>query len=246
MWKSRLKTKLLSLEGQIKKIQEEFVSSDISKKSDGTLVTKLDLFLSEELENFFKEHLPSYTFYSEENEIELKFPAVIVDPIDGTRGLVDGTLESSISIAVMSRNDIAHDSFGIVYNPFNGYYIDSEMLINTGSSKTSMLKGMVSRSEYNDGLYEECLEEGVFILPMGSIAYKLGLLAGGMIDFVVTKKPKNIWDIAAGSILCFQSGYTCIDKNKNETTSLANIIEPPFLWCKKENKNKIINFLKIN
>lgn len=246
MWKNQLKNKLESLKAPIEKILEEFSSSDFSNnKSDGSPVTKVDLFITSELEEFFRKHLPEHTYYCEENHGELSFPAVVIDPIDGTRGILDGSFESSVSIAVLDDCAVSEKSYGIVYNPFNGYYIDSDIALEKDSmANKKLLKGMVSRTEYTDGLYESFGSDEIFILPMGSIAYKLGLLAGGMIDFVITKKPKNIWDIAAGTSLCYQAGLKLFNHEGSEITEFEELHQPVMLWCKEEDKERILKELK--
>ena len=44
------------------------------------------------------------------------------------------------------------------------------------------------------------------IRPMGSVAYKLALVAAGLADITFTLTPKNEWDVAAGAALVASSG----------------------------------------
>jgi len=44
------------------------------------------------------------------------------------------------------------------------------------------------------------------IRPMGSVAYKLGLVAAGRADLTFTLVPKNEWDVAAGAALVEDAG----------------------------------------
>jgi myo-inositol-1(or 4)-monophosphatase len=247
MWKTALKNRLFSLKDKIDEILKEFSDKDLNHKSDGTPVTKVDLMISSQMNEFFEKQLPQHTFFCEEDHDVLRYPAVIIDPIDGTRGLLDGTFESSISIGIMEQSVFSESDHAIVYNPFNGYYIDSQTVVkNLETEPKSLLKGMVSRSEYTDDLYEDYSDQGIFILPMGSIAYKLGLLAGGMIDFVITKRPKHIWDVAAGSILCQQAGLKCYGPDLNELKEFPKLLTPPILWCRENEKENIVKKLKLN
>lgn len=41
---------------------------------------------------------------------------------------------------------------------------------------------------------------------MGSVAYKLGLVAAGLADVTFTLTPKNEWDVAAGAALVASAG----------------------------------------
>jgi len=44
------------------------------------------------------------------------------------------------------------------------------------------------------------------VRPMGSVAYKLGLVAAGKADVTFTLTPKNEWDVAAGAALVQSAG----------------------------------------
>ena len=68
---------------------------------------------------------------------------------------------------------------------------------------------------------------------MGSIAYKLARLANGESDFVVSLAPKNIWDIAGGTLLCFKSGMKFYSQGK-EVTKVQKLYQPPLIWSSSE------------
>ena len=71
----------------------------------------------------------------------------------------------------------------------------------------------MSRTEWDKGFFKsEELEKSICIAPKGSIALKLGYLASGSCEFVVSKQPKNIWDIAAGTILCKERGIELLSE----------------------------------
>lgn len=200
------------------------------RKSDNTLVTKVD----REISDFFKRHpaTQAFTFYSEEDFSSLVFPALILDPIDGTRELVAGRAECAVSACYMPTPHLK-DAACLIFNPFTGFGMSSDDApVWTSAPVTHRPLGMVSRSEWESGLYSEA---GAFdLVPRGSIAYKLALLAAGSIDFVVTKKPKNIWDIAAGTHLCWQRGIQLWSQGEVVTRFDKAAIEGPLLWCRPE------------
>ena len=152
----------------------------------------------------------SYAFFSEEEFGELTFPAAILDPIDGTRELVKGRPECAVSLALMKTPKLDDPSnYGWLYNPFSGFSLDSSTLfVPSHNRSTQKILGMVSRTEFERGHFQEFmhLNPKIDITPRGSIAFKLGLLASGGCDFVFSLSPKNIWDIAAGTVLCAQRG----------------------------------------
>ncbi len=72
----------------------------------------------------------------------------------------------------------------------------------------------MSRSEYKQNLFHTLEKESPFMIkPIGSIAYKLGLLCSKQYDLVLSMKPKNEWDIAAGVAICNFLNYKILDEN---------------------------------
>lgn len=182
---------------------------EIKNKYDNSIVTILDTKISNIVKEEVKKIIPyqNFVFYSEEEHNELSFPCVVLDPIDGTRELCQGLPECSISLAIMESPSLCdRRNWAWIYNPFTGFDIDSDQAFFPSINvQKNNLTGMVSRSEWEKGLYHN-ENSSILICPKGSIAFKLGLLAAGAIDFVISRRPKNIWDIAAGSILCQQRG----------------------------------------
>jgi myo-inositol-1(or 4)-monophosphatase len=54
------------------------------------------------------------------------------------------------------------------------------------------------------------------IRPMGSVAYKLGLVAAGRADLTFTLVPKNEWDVAAGAALVVAAGGWVLKLDNSE------------------------------
>ena len=213
---------------------------EASLKSDNTIVTEIDLFVSTLLKEKLQQHpeYKSYNFFSEEEFDQLIFPSAILDPIDGTRELVKGRAECAVSLALMKTPILLDPSnYGWLYNPFSGFSLDSDTpFVPSNNKSTQKLLGMVSRLEFEKGYFKNFLniDSKIEITPRGSIAFKLGLLASGGCDFVLSLSPKNIWDIAAGSVLCAQRGIK-LYQNGVEITSLNEInIKGVLLWAPEE------------
>jgi myo-inositol-1(or 4)-monophosphatase len=185
----------------------------VDTKADKSFVTEIDLFVSELIKNKLMTHsrFKHFNFYSEEEFTKLEFPTAILDPIDGTRELVMQRAECAVSLAMMNSPHIYDpENYAWIYNPFTGFSIDSSAeFINVTNKSSKKILGLVSRSEFEKGHFDKFAKEGakIDLSPRGSIAFKLGLLAAGGCDFVVSLSPKNIWDIAAGTILCAQRGF---------------------------------------
>lgn len=229
---NRIKTQILDF---FKK-EDLFKTLKSHKKIDNTLVTEIDLFICKTIKSEVMglKEFKDYHYFSEEDHFDLNFPALILDPIDGTKGLISGYPDCSVSLALMKNNKI-DQGWGWIFNPFTGLDISTNHPFTKAPNiPEGKLIGLVSRSEWNRGQYQNIDQNKFSLAPKGSIAFKLGLLAAGAVDFVVTKRNKHIWDIAAGSILCSARDIFLFDKNSQITSLTNKIQEAPMLWCKKQ------------
>ena len=224
---------------------------EINTKSDKTIVTEIDLFVSlllkEKLQNHSK--YKSYNFFSEEDFDKLIFPSAVLDPIDGTRELAKGRAECAVSLGLMNSPELSDpENYGWLYNPFSGFSLDSSTpFVASNTKSTQKLLGMVSRSEFEKGYFKDLvnIDPRLEITPRGSIAFKLGLLASGGCDFVLSLSPKNIWDIAAGSILCAQRGMK-LYQNGIKVTQLDSVhMKGILLWAPEELAEELCYKFKI-
>lgn len=209
----------------------------VERKEDRSVVTEVDLFISKLIEEkVAKKIYPNYTFFSEENFKELTFPAIILDPIDGTKELTQGIAECALSLAIITNEK----KYGWIYNPFTGFEIASDSIFFPAiNSFPGKLTGAVSRSEWKKELFKNYNQELVTLFPKGSIAYKLGLLSSGAFDFIVSKYSKNIWDIAAGTILAKSRGFSLFEQDHEVLELNKKEYFPPLVWCKKEHFKEI-------
>ncbi len=217
-------------------IVRRFPKADIQFKNDGSPVTELDLSLSSHIELLMEKNFSGVTFYSEEKFSEWKFPLLVLDPLDGTQEYIEGRDEWAISIGVFESDKFEGE--GWVYNPNREEVFNDDVVLYEYETKTSYV-GEVSRSEYNQGLFQRTNDEGKFIIEaVGSIAYKLARLAYQNSDFVVSLRPKNIWDIAGGTLLCKKAGLKFYSQGK-EVTSVQKLYLPPLIWCHEENFSEL-------
>ena len=137
----------------------------------------------------------------------------VVDPLDGTREFVQGIPEWCVSIGLVENgraiaggicNPATGEAFlgslekGITYNGRQAH-----------ASERQRLAGalvLASRSEVRRGEWEQFRDAAFVIRPVGSVAYKLALVAVGLADATWTFSPKNEWDIAAGVALIEAAG----------------------------------------
>lgn len=196
-------------------------------KPDGSPVTALDLALSDLLERISLKYFNQVTVYSEEKYSDWKFPLMAIDPLDGTREYIRARPEWAVSVGYFENENFQGE--GWVYNPMSRELYNSEQpLIHFVDKK--VFYGEVSHSEWDRGWYKNIISEKFKLTPKGSIAYKLGRLSGGKIDFVVSLAPKNIWDIAGGTLLCQRAGMKFYSQGK-EVTKVQQLYLPPLIWC---------------
>jgi myo-inositol-1(or 4)-monophosphatase len=137
----------------------------------------------------------------------------VVDPLDGTREFVAGIPEFCISIGLVEDG---RPVAGGICNPATQETIigaiDCGILYNgnpASPSQRTTLKGsliLASRSELKRGEWQQFQSGDYEIRPMGSVAYKLALVAAGRADITFTLTPKNEWDVAAGAALVTSAG----------------------------------------
>jgi myo-inositol-1(or 4)-monophosphatase len=136
----------------------------------------------------------------------------IVDPLDGTRSFVAGRPEYSTSIALVVDGEPV---LGAIGNPATGFVVSGARGLGVqveGDPQLSWpqpdaaLRVLVSRSEWKRGEWSSLAAADCSALPMGSVAYKLALVAGGAAHATMTLQPKHEWDVAAGAALIAELG----------------------------------------
>lgn len=137
----------------------------------------------------------------------------VVDPLDGTREFVAGIPEWCVSVALVEQGRAVA---GGICNPATGELIlgslETGVTLNgqtvRASQRASLAGALVlaSRSEVNRGEWDRFRSASFTIRPLGSVAYKLALVAAGVADATWTLVPKHEWDVAAGVALVEAAG----------------------------------------
>lgn len=134
----------------------------------------------------------------------------IVDPIDGTREYLQGLPEYAISVGLVINGVPA---LGVVYNPATED-MQAATCLEPVERVPARLKQrydvLVGRGEQH---YDNVppLPPGARTKGIGSVAYRLALLAAGTGDAVLTGYGRSEWDVAAGAALCFAAGLRVTD-----------------------------------
>lgn len=211
------------------------------RKEDRSWVTDIDHMISKLVVDHF-EQKGIHVLSEEAAEKTLKFPCVIVDPVDGTRELVYEVPEFCLSLAYMNSPDL-NDPKNVswLYNPVTGFEIFSWDMQKRHESFISdkHLRGFVSRNGFTPKISETLLKHDIFVSPFGSIALKIGMLAIGACDFVYSVREKSAWDVAAGTHLTNIAGLVCLADGEVLTSIDEITINGPILWAREEHIEKL-------
>ena len=136
----------------------------------------------------------------------------VVDPIDGTREYLQGHPEYAISVGLVVQG---RPALGVVYNPATdemhaAVCPDPPPEAMAGNEPKREYLALVGRGEDRLGEVPPLPGQGR-TRPVGSVAYRLALVAAGKGDVVVTWYPRQEWDVAAGAALCLARGLTVTD-----------------------------------
>lgn len=188
-------------------------------------LTELDHHVDRELYRLIRASFAADGWMSEESAHEQGSGRVwIVDPIDGTREIVAGVGEWAVSVGLWedgapaygwlynaSRDVLWHGGPGIGAWAEEGERRRAVRVRAPGSIER--LSVGVSRTDMSKGLIPQVKPVPK---PIGSIAYKLGLVAAGEIDATVSVTPKNAWDIAGGIAVVLGAGGSVVRLSDGE------------------------------
>lgn len=195
----------------------------IEKKSNNDIVTEADFLANTILK---KQLLPIFSkaaWLSEESPDNLQRLTCqyvwIVDPIDGTKEYAAFIPEYAISVALIENdtpilaaifNPATEEFFYAIKN--QGAYLKNKKLnCNDSLVIQRKISLLASRAEYQRGEWGR-YEQSCDVKPVGSIAYKMALVASGVAEATFSLGPKNVWDVAAGALIVTEAGGIVTDK----------------------------------
>jgi myo-inositol-1(or 4)-monophosphatase len=187
----------------------------VHQTSDRGPVTEADLVVNQALRQVLVRDGEGWL--SEESADDLhrlkKNRVWVVDPLDGTREFVAGVPEWCVSVGLVENG---RPIAGGICNPATREtFLGSSQTGLTcngkrvwASQKRDLAGALVlaSRTEVKRGEWEPFQHTLLVIRPVGSVAYKLALVAAGLADATWTLTPKNEWDVAAGVALVEAAG----------------------------------------
>ena len=186
---------------------------EVAQKGDQGPVTRADREADALLKAELRRLVPDAAWLSEETADDPARLAAervwIVDPLDGTKEFVAGVPEYAVAVALVERGEAV---LGVVYNPPKD---EMYWAIRGGGTSSGLQLGvpgvregsrlLASRSETKRGEFEP-LRAAWDVVPVGSIEYKLALIAAGKGAATVSRGPKWEWDVCAGALLVTEAG----------------------------------------
>jgi myo-inositol-1(or 4)-monophosphatase len=185
-------------------------------KGPGQVVTEADLAVDALLHEVLRDARPDYGWLSEErvdDRSRARCPrAWVVDPIDGTRAFADGVPQFAISVALVEGGA---PLLGVVLNPATdelfeagrggGAWLNGSRLRVSSRADLAGAELLSSRTEMKRRHWPGMIPEARFT-TIGSLAYKLALIASGRFDGLVSLRASHDWDIAAAQLMVGEAG----------------------------------------
>ena len=192
----------------------------VEEKGKGNPVTTADLEANRRIQEIIRQRYPKDGWLSEEDKDDtsrLRAARVwVIDPIDGTKEFIAGVPQFAVSIGLVLEG---RPVLGIVYNPAK------EKLYHAVKGGGALLNGrpihvcqrqemqgaslLVSRSEPRQKF--QPFADMCRLEPMGSIAYRLAMVAGGEGDGTLTFRSLREWDVCAGVAIVEEAGGVVVD-----------------------------------
>jgi myo-inositol-1(or 4)-monophosphatase len=190
-------------------------------KGPGQVVTEADLEVDALLHEMLRDARPEYGWLSEERADDRSRTrcarAWVVDPIDGTRAFSEGVPQFAVSVALVERGE---PLLGVVLNPAlgerfeasrgGGAWLNERRLRVSGRTDLAGATLLSSRTEMKRRHWPSMIPEATFT-TVGSLAYKLALIAAGRFDGLVSLRASHDWDIAAAQLLVSEAGGRITD-----------------------------------
>jgi len=200
---------------------------EVLMKGKGNPVTEADVAANNKLNEILTTSFPNYGWLSEETQDTsdrlTRTRVWIVDPIDGTKEFVEGIPNFVVSIGLVENG---HPILGVIHNPINkdtytatlggGIFFNGKQSSISDKTDFNEISMLNSRSETRQGLWSSYAPHFKKLIPVGSIALKLAMVAANQTDMVASLKPKNEWDICAGHCLINESGGTLLTTEGKE------------------------------
>ncbi|MCB1385118.1 MAG: 3'(2'),5'-bisphosphate nucleotidase CysQ [Nitratireductor sp.] len=188
-------------------------------KNGNSPVSEADYAVDRFLSQTLRAARPDYGWLSEETEDSAERLETnrlfVVDPIDGTRGFLDGRREWCVSVAIV---EAGRPVAGVLECPALGETYAA--LAGGGATRNGAPIARISGGAITSLTASRKLNEairavhgdGLAILPfVPSLAYRLAMVADSRVDGAFARSGACDWDLAAADIILSESGGAMVD-----------------------------------
>ena len=197
-------------------------------KGPGQIVTEADIEVDAALHDLLIGARPADGWLSEERQDDgsrFRCRRVwMVDPIDGTRSFAEGVPEFTISVALVEGGTPVLAS---IFNPATeehfqavagqGATLNGEPLIPSKQGAIDGAELLASSTEMRKRNWRQHMPAARFT-TIGSLAYKLALVAAGRFDGLISLRSANDWDLAAAVLIIQEAGARLADASGKSLT----------------------------
>lgn len=222
---------------------------NVQKKEDRSPVTQADIVASDLICAELQKLTPDIPVISEEDEVvaveeRLSWPRCwLVDPLDGTRGFIDGSGQYTVNIALIDHHKPV---LGVIYGPQLNkqlyYAVKGEGAFFCENDQARQIKSCaydqkrtvhIAVSQYHGSKWLEKLLSDLpnhELVRMNS-SVKIAFVATGRADIYPRLGPTSEWDTAAGQCIVEEAGGVVIDLGGQPLTYNARntLINPGFM-----------------
>ncbi len=214
-----------------RELMKFFRKSDlrVTEKSANNPVSEADFAANNLIVAALRRHFPEDAILSEEiledhggvnHDRHTSHYVWIIDPLDGTNKFIQGIPEFCVSVGLLQAGT---PILGFIYNPALEVYISGGRGLGVRSFEQPIdftqrqihsfddVRYCISSTENKQNLFADL--HGGLPSAIGSVAYKLALVARGDYDLILSRKPKQEWDIAAGAALFAERGFPLLNAN---------------------------------
>ena len=207
---------LLDVGKEAGKIALTYFNADnkVWTKSCNSPVSQADFAVDKFLRETLMAERSHYGWLSEETEDDssrLTAQTVfVVDPIDGTRGFLEGDLHWCVSVAIVHRGRplvgvLDCPAIGETYSAAlgQGSKLNGQPLVMANKREIKTITGSKKLNAIIKERYPSSLEVLDFI---PSLAYRIAMVAADKVDAGIARAGANDWDLAAADIILSEAG----------------------------------------
>jgi len=208
-------------------IMSHYGNAQVTIKADRSPVTQADTLANEILLTQLGN--TGFPILSEETlGISLPYPETlwVIDPLDGTKGFINGTDDFSVMIALLIKG---RPMLAVVYAPAQnklyyalhggGSYVEDghgTRKLTVSSRILPELRAIRSINHATDYMIE--VEKALAVVEtvsMGSVGIKAGLIGENIGDYYLTLGALGEWDICAPELILTEAGGKATDRHGN-------------------------------